>query len=196
MSDIVISGEGDTIDARDGWQTTYSATADGQKAEVYVTFGDDGNGVEAYCCLIGEYGRRTREFPIESSTLIALVHQFRKEQQRARERVRAEYDARYKRGAIPVIAGNTPRKAHQALIDNRQLTLIELLTFAYINTPISDTPTWDPERTIAYVSYWAGFHITLCALDGDLVRLVYAADGETMDQAEALAFFRAHWPTP
>lgn len=99
----------------------------------------------------------------------------------------------FPRGALAVMAGRTPKQAYQELIDNQQLTLIELLTFAYINTPISDTPTWNPERTIAYVSYWQDFHATLCALDGDIVRLVYAGDGEMMDQSEALAFFRAHW---
>lgn len=99
----------------------------------------------------------------------------------------------FPRGALAVMSGRTPRQAYQELIDNRQLTLIELLTFAYVNTPISDTPVWNPERTVAYVSYWQGKKMTLCALDGDSVRLVYAGDGEVMDQAEALEFFRRHW---
>lgn len=96
--------------------------------------------------------------------------------------------------SLTLMATKRPEQAYQELIDSRQLTLIELLTFAMVNTPISDTPTWDPERTIAYVSYWAGSHVTVCALDGDMVRLVHAEAGDMMDQAEALAFFREHWP--
>lgn len=97
--------------------------------------------------------------------------------------------------ALDLMTTKRPDQAYRQLIDSGALPLLELLTFAYLNTPISNGPIYDHDRIIAYVSYWDGGHLTVCALDGDMVRLIATEDGAPPSEPEqALAIFKRHWP--
>ena len=96
--------------------------------------------------------------------------------------------------ALAAMASKSPRQALRELTAYHEISLIELLTFGMINTPISDAPVFDADRIVAYVSLWDGCATTLCAVDGDVARLVHAETYTIVDPDDALAFFRRHWP--
>ena len=99
------------------------------------------------------------------------------------------------RAALAVMAFKSPFAAYLELIERRQLPLLELHTFAMVNTPISDTATFDADRVVAYVSVWEDGNVTLCAVAGNDARLVHSAANVAITTADdALAFFTAHWP--
>lgn len=98
--------------------------------------------------------------------------------------------------AVALMVTMRPEQAYQRLMESRILTETELLTFAYLNTPISDSPIYDPDRIIAYVSCWEGGHLTVCERDGDMVTLLADEPGSPPQGPEqTLAIFRRHWPT-
>jgi len=96
--------------------------------------------------------------------------------------------------ALVAMASKSPRLALSELTTYHEISLIDLLTFGMINTPISDAPVFDADRIVAYVSLWDGYYTTLCAVDGDMARLVYGESNVVVDPDDALEFFRRHWP--
>jgi hypothetical protein len=96
--------------------------------------------------------------------------------------------------AVALMTTLRPGQVYRRLMEAGTIAEIELLTFAYLNTPISDSPIYDPSRIIAYVSYWEGGHLTVCARDGNMVTLVADEPGPPPGEPDqALAIFRRHW---